>query len=224
MIWPDVWRQTARFIRVGVPSALQVMVEFAAFGAGTIIIGQISKVEQAAHQAALNLSSVTYVTIMGISTAGMIRVGQALAYNNRAKVWLSGVASIVLATLFMITPILLFLFVPGFLIGLYSDDPEVIRLGIVLLFFAALFQLADAVQATSISLLRAINDVLKPSFLSFLAFWVVGIPLGYWLAKHQGWNAKGIWMGYLIALIIQAVLFMRRFFTLVRQGKLRGGQ
>ncbi len=212
-----VWAQTKSFIRYGIPSALQIMVEFSAFAAGTIIIGQISKTEQAAHQIAINLISVTYVTIMGVSTAGMIRVGQALAYKSRVRVWMAGVATIVLALIIMMLPTVSFLLFPGSIVALYIEDPAVISIATTLVFFAGLFQLADAMQASSISLLRSLNDVLRPSVISFVAFWVIGLPIGYWLAVHQGWNAKGIWMGYLIALIIQAGLFLRRFFGLVER-------
>ena len=214
--WAAVWKQTKTFIGFGIPSALQIMVEFAAFGAGTVIVGQISKTEQAAHQIAINLISVTYVTIMGVSTAGMIRVGQALAYNSRVRVWLAGVASMALAMLFMVVPTLAFLFFPGSIVSLYIDDPAVVAIATTLLFFAGFFQLADAAQASSISLLRALSDVVRPSAISFVAFWLIGLPLGYWLSVYQGWHAKGIWIGYLVALIIQAFLFVRRFFKLVR--------
>jgi len=212
-----VWAQTKVFIRLGVPSALQIFIEFAAFGAGTVIIGQISKTEQAAHQIAINLISVTYVTIMGISTARMIRVGQAMAYKSRVRIWLAGIAAMVLAMSFMLIPTIAFILFSKNIVSLYIADPAVIGIATTLVFFAGLFQLADAAQASSISLLRSMNDVLRPSILSFIAFWLIGIPLGYWLAIHQGWNAKGIWVGYLVALIIQAVLFVRRFFALVNR-------
>lgn len=214
-----VWKQTKSFIRYGVPSALQIMIEFAAFGAGTVIIGQISKTEQAAHQIAINLISVTYVTIMGVSTAGMIRVGQAMAYKSRVRVWMAGVATIGLALLIMLIPTLAFLLFPGPIVSLYIQDQKVIAIATTLVFLAAFFELADAAQASSISLLRSLNDVVQPSVISLVAFWVIGLPFGYWLAVHQGWNAKGIWMGYLVALIIQAILFLRRFFRLVKNMK-----
>lgn len=207
-----VWVQTKVFIRNCIPSALQIMVEFAAFGAGTVIIGQISKTEQAAHQIAINLISVTYVTIMGVSTAGMIRIGQALAYKSRVRIWLAGISTIVLAMLIMLVPTTAFLLFPGPIVGLYINDPAVVGIATTLVFFAGLFQIADAAQASGISMLRSLNDVKVPSLLSFVAFWIIGIPLGYWLAVHQGWNAKGIWVGYLAALMIQAVLFVWRFF------------
>lgn len=210
-----VWTQTRTFIRLGIPSALQMLVEFGAFGIGTIILGQISKTEQAAHQIVLNLVSVTYVTIMGITTAGMIRIGQALAYRSRVRIWLAGVATIVLAMTFMLLPTVAFLSLPRFIVGCYIADADVIRIAVPLMLLAGLFQLADAAQASGISLLRALNDVVRPSVLSFIAFWVVGTPLGYWLAVYQGWAAKGIWTGYLVALLLQAVFFVRRFFGLV---------
>jgi multidrug resistance protein, MATE family len=215
--WDKVVAQTKTFIRTGIPSALQVMVEFAAFAAGTVLVGQISKTEQAAHQIAINLIGVTYVTIMGVSTAGMIRVGQALAYQSKVKIWIAGVACITLAMSFMLLPTAAFLLLPGQIVGWYIEEPQVAGLAVTLLFFAAMFQLADAAQASSISLLRAMNDVKIPSLLSFIAFWLVGLPIGYWLAFVQGWNAKGIWVGYLIALLIQAALFTRRFFTIVKR-------
>ncbi|MBN8680230.1 MAG: MATE family efflux transporter [Chitinophagales bacterium] len=210
----EVWDQTRSFIRYGIPSALQIMVEFAAFGTGTILIGQISKTEQAAHQIALNLISVTYVTMMGVSTAGMIRVGQALAYRSRVRVWMAGVSTISLSVLLMLLPTALFLLLPNAIAGFYTEDTRVMQLASGLLLFAGLFQMADAAQLSSISMLRSLNDVKWPSLLSFLAFWVLGLPVGYWLAVHQGWNAKGIWVGYLIALVVQAGLFMQRFFKL----------
>lgn len=213
--WAAVWAQTRSFIRYGVPSALQVMVEFAAFGAGTVIIGQISKTEQAAHQIAINLISVTYVTIMGVSTAGMIRVGQALAYKSRVRVWMAGVATMLLSLLIMLLPTLLFICFPKTIVSGYMQDPAVLRIAATLVFLAGFFQLADALQLASISMLRALNDVNRPTIISFLAFWVVGLPLGYWLAVPLGWHAIGIWVGYLVALILQAGLFIGRFFGLV---------
>lgn len=217
--WPDIWRQTLLFLRHGIPSAFQLAIEFAAFGAGTVIVGQIGKTEQAAHQIAMNLISVTYVTILGVSTAGMIRIGQALAYRSNIRIWLAGVATISLAAGIMLIPTLAFLLFPGAIVQWYIADPQVAGIAATLVFMAGLFQLADALQASSISLLRALNDTQIPALVSFVSFWLIGLPLGYWLAVYQHWNAVGIWLGYLVGLIVQAVLLMRRFFILVRNGR-----
>ncbi len=209
--WAEVRLQTIKFIQLGIPSAMQMVVEFSAFAIGTVIVGQINRTEQAAHQIAMSLISLTYVTIMGISTAGMIRVGQALAYRSRVRIGLAGMASMTLAVGFMVLPTLAFIGMPSPIVGCYTQEAGVASIAIGLLFFAGLFQFADAVQATSISLLRALSDVRIPTLLSLIAFWVIGIPFGYWLAHDCGWNATGIWVGYLVALVIQAVFFVARF-------------
>jgi MATE family multidrug resistance protein len=214
--WKAIWNHTLHFIRQGIPSALQMVVEFSAFGAGTILIGQISKTEQAAHQIAINLISLTYVTIMGVSTAGMIRIGQALAYQNKARIVLAGLGTVLLGILIMLLPTVVFLFAPGTVVGWYMEDATVVQIATSLVFMAGLFQMADAAQATSISLLRALNDIKIPALISFIAFWLIGLPLGYWLAMKQNWNAQGIWVGYLVALLIQASWFVYRFFQLIR--------
>lgn len=208
----EVWHQFLRFLKLGIPSGLQIIVEVAAFSMGTVIIGQISATQQAANQIALNLVSLTYVTILGTSTAGMIRVGQGLAYKSRVRIWLAGVANIMLSCLIMLIPLILFCTIPEKIASLYVKDSAVIAVAASLLVVGSGFQLADAVQASAISLLRAVGDVFVPSFLSIASFWVVGVPLGYWLAVVLGWNAVGVWVGYLVALIIQAFLFAKRFF------------
>jgi multidrug resistance protein, MATE family len=213
----EVLRQSGRFIRHGLPSALQIMVEFAAFGAGTVLIGRIGKTEQAAHQIAINLISITYVTVMGVSTAGMIRVGQAMAYRNRARVWLAGTATLCLAIGLMLVPMVLFLGIPHQIAALYSRETAVVSIATGLVFCAGLFQVADAAQATGLSLLRSLHDILTPSFISLVAFWLVGLPLGYWLAFYRQWHAQGIWAGYLVALSIQALWFVGRFYGRVKK-------
>ena len=159
---------------------------------------------------------------MGLATAGAIRVGQAQAYAGRARVWLAGVASMSLALLFMTGPMLAFMLAPEVLARWYIDDPAVLPLAASLLIIGGMFQLFDGLQTSSLALLRALGDVRRPTVISLAAFWVVGLPLGYWLSHHQGWGARGIWTGYVVALGIQAAWFVARFFRLVRQGK-RGG-
>jgi MATE family multidrug resistance protein len=130
---------------------------------------------------------------------------------------MAGVSTISLSILLMMLPTGLFLLLPDAIASFYTEDSQVMHMASSLLLFAGLFQIADAAQLSSISMLRSLNDIKWPTFLSFLAFWVLGLPIGYWLAVHQGWNAKGVWVGYLVALTVQAGLFMYRFFDLTRK-------
>ena len=80
-----------------------------------------------------------------------------------------------------------------------------------LLLFAAVFQISDSTQSISAGLLRGIKDVKVPTLFIFIAYWVVGIPMGYLLAFHYDMGAAGMWMGFIIGLTFSAVFLSLRF-------------
>jgi MATE family multidrug resistance protein len=76
---------------------------------------------------------------------------------------------------------------------------------------AALFQLSDGIQVTALGCLRGIQDVKIPSILTFIAYWVITIPLGYYLTVPMKMGAFGMWIALGIGLTISAVLLVIRF-------------
>ena len=101
--------------------------------------------------------------------------------------------------------------------GLYVDDPEVIKIASSLLIIAGLFQLSDGTQVVCIAALRGLQDVKIPSALIFVAYWIIGLPLGYGLGFMMGNGAQGIWLGLLIGLTLTALAMLWRFRLLVRR-------
>jgi MATE family multidrug resistance protein len=79
------------------------------------------------------------------------------------------------------------------------------------LIIAGLFQLSDGIQVVCIGALRGIRDVKIPSLLIFVAYWVIGLPLGYALGFKLGWGANGIWTGLLAGLTLTAIAMLVRF-------------
>src|SRR5690606_26016719 len=84
------------------------------------------------------------------------------------------------------------------------------ELAAYLLLFAAIFQIPDSLQAIYASLLRGIKDVKVPTGFIALAYWVLGIPFGYWLAIYQGMGASGIWTGFIVGLSFSALFLSYR--------------
>jgi MATE family multidrug resistance protein len=94
--------------------------------------------------------------------------------------------------------------------SLYISDPEVISITASLLIVAGIFQLSDGTQVVCASALRGMQDVKVPSSFIFVAYWLVGLPLGYWLGIKAGYGATGIWLGLLIGLTLTAIaMFIR---------------
>ena len=114
------------------------------------------------------------------------------------------------ATFMFVCALLFFLF-RFFLPTLYIDDPQVISLAASLLVLAGLFQLSDGIQVVGLGVLRGLEDVKVPTIVTFLAYWGLGLPLGYFLAFKMDFAEKGIWIGLLIGLTLTAGMLLYRF-------------
>lgn len=197
--------------RIGLPSGFQYMSEMGAFGASAIIIGTFGDYELAAHQVAINIASVTYMIATGISAGGSIAVGDALGRKNKSDLMKAGRAALVLGAVFMAGCALLFSFTNNFIVWLYTDDMRVTDMATKLLLIAALFQLSDGVQCVGLGVLRGISDTKIPTAVTIIAYWVIGIPVGLWMAKSMGMSLYGIWFGLSIGLTFAAALLTMRF-------------
>ena len=200
-----------QLLNIGVPSGFLHFFEFGAFSFSAVMIGWLGKVQLAAHQIALSLASISFMFIMGISAAGTIRVGNALGRDNLRDVRDSGFSAIFFGALIMACFGALFISLRNFLPNLYISDVAVIRVAASLLIVAAFFQISDGVQAVGLGVLRGITDVKIPMIISFIAYWAIGLPVGYFLGFKMKYEAVGVWIGLLCGLTVAATFFFLRF-------------
>ncbi|MEE9432022.1 MAG: MATE family efflux transporter [Melioribacteraceae bacterium] len=200
-----------RIIRVGLPSGFILSMEVGAFALAAIIIGWFGSKQLAAHQIAINLASISYMVVLGISAASTIRVGNYFGKKNMLDVKGAGNSGLILAIIFMSFTGVLFIVLNKFLPSLYISDSKVIEVASGLLIIAALFQLSDGIQAVGIGVLRGLTDVKIPMYIIFVAHWIIGIPIGLLLAFSCKMEVMGVWIGLLVGLTISAVSFVVRF-------------
>ncbi|SFF89829.1 MATE family efflux transporter [Pontibacter chinhatensis] len=210
-----------RMFRLGLPISLQMIFEMGAFSFSAVMIGWLGATELAAHQIAINVASVTYMMASGIAAAATIRVSNQKGLGNYSAMRIAGFSNLAMGTLFMLGSALLMVLLNRFIPMLYIDDPEVIQIASGLLIIAALFQISDGVQVVGLGALRGLEDVRIPGLISLLAYWVVGLPVGYVLCFKAGFGVNGIWMGLLIGLSIAAILLTIRFKALSARLALR---
>jgi MATE family multidrug resistance protein len=203
--------------RIGLPSGMQYFFEVGAFASAAIMIGWFGKEQLAAHQIAINLASVTYMVATGLSTGGSIAVGDAWGRKNKKDLMMSGKAALIMSILYMGGTAVLFSIFNTFFVGLYIDDVLVGGMAANLLLIAALFQLSDGVQCVSLGILRGINDTKIPTVFTIIAYWVIGIPIGWVLAKYFNLGLYGIWFGLSLGLTFSAVLLSIRFIKEARE-------
>ncbi len=201
-------------LRIGVPAGLQFVFEVGAFSMAAIMMGWIGATTQAAHQVAINLASITYMTVSGLGAAAAIRVGNQLGRKDYKTMKKAALTLIAMGTALMLIFSIVFILGRDWLPLLYNDQEEVVQIASALLIVAALFQISDGVQVISLGALRGMKDVKIPTMITFLAYWVVSLPLGYVLAFNYGFGANGIWFSLFLGLSIAGIWVFLRFIRL----------
>ena len=197
--------------KIGAPVAMQYAFEISAFSGAAILIGTIGSVQQAAHQVAINLASMTYMIASGIASATTIKTGNNLGKNAFKDLRLSAISSYHIVIAFMSVTAIIFMLTSRYLPYIYTDDTAVIDIAAQLLIIAGFFQLFDGTQVVGLGALRGLGDVNIPTLITFIAYWVLGIPLGYFLGITLGWGVNGIWYGLTLGLLAASILLFIRF-------------
>jgi MATE family multidrug resistance protein len=203
------WRFSAsRFIallRLGVPSALQMVLEVGVFATATMLVGRLSTAQLAAHQIALGAAAFTFMVPLGISSAAAVRVGHAMGRIDLTAATRAGWAALVLGGSFMVLAAVAFVCVPRWIMDVFTTDQVVIDTGITLLGVAAAFQLFDGLQVVATGALRGGGDTRTPMVANFIGHWLIGLPLGYILCFRFGHGVLGVWIGLCAGLVSVAV-------------------
>jgi MATE family multidrug resistance protein len=219
-------RVIQKIISLGFPSALQMFFEVAIFTAAIWVSGVLGKNAQAANQIALNLSSMTFMFGMGLGVAAMIRVGNQKGLKNFKELRRIARSIFFLTLLIEIVFAILFLWGRDWFPTLYldvndaknmADNTEVILLAGQLLLVAAFFQISDGIQVVVLGALRGLQDVKIPTLITFIAYWLIGFPISYYLGLHTDLQSTGIWIGLLTGLSASAIMLYIRFNYLTKK-------
>ncbi len=200
----------SKMLHIGIPAGVQFIFEVAAFDFSAVMMGWLGSKTLAAHQIAINLATVSYMITSGLAAAATIRVSYFLGQKDYRN--LKVATSTLLAMALFIMGLWAIIFITGknLFPTLYVGDTDVIAIASPLLIIVGLFQLADGTQVVCIGALRGMQDVKIPSLLIFISYWVIGLPLGYWLGFILGYGAVGIWSGLFIGLMATAIaMFLR---------------
>jgi MATE family multidrug resistance protein len=195
---PQRFRQ---LVRLGLPAAVQTVLEVGVFATVTVLAGSLAADQLAAHQIALSAAAFSWMVPLGISSAAAVRVGRAVGRRDAAAAVRAGWTALLLGAAFMTCSAIAFLVVPRTIIGVFTSEPTVLQAGVALLAVAAVFQLFDGVQVVATGALRGAADTRTPMFASLIGYWVIGLPLGYLLCFELGSGVVGLWIGLSVALI-----------------------
>lgn len=208
--WKDI-------TKIGIPIGLSIFAETSIFSAVTLMMSTYSTAVISAHQIALNFTSLLYMVPLSISIGATVLVGYEVGAERfrdaRTYSWLSVTAAILFS---FVSACVLFFFREQ-IAGIYTTDKAVIKLTIHFFIFAALFQLSDAIQAPVQGALRGYKDVNVTFVMAIISYWVIGLPVGYLLAKFTDFGPFGYWIGLIVGLTAGAITLSMRLIRIQRK-------
>ena len=223
-LWQRFWRPDFPALRgvfrLGWPIGVTGLAESGLFQASALMMGWIGTVELAAHGIAMEVAALAFMVHLGLSNAITVRTAHFAGAGDPVALKRGARVGIALSAGFGITMVVLFLVLPGPLVGLFLDEgkpgtDEITAFAITLLALAALFQMGDAMQVIALGLLRGIKDTRVPMVMAAISYWLIGIPSSYLLAFPLGLGGVGLWLGLVIGLAVAAGLLMARFWLKV---------
>lgn len=200
------WVFMGQLAKLGAPISLSLFLEIMAFCSVTLFVGKFAEVQTAANNLALNIGSLAFMVPLSISAAVGVKVGHAFGERNKEAILTYGQVSLFASFMFTLCMGTIFYLFPHAVMSLYTDDILVLEWAKKLLFWVACFQLFDGAQVTIAGILRGLSITRAPSIAIFIGYWIIGIPLGYYLGFFTHLEAQGFWIGLAIALAAVAIM------------------
>ncbi len=211
--WPQ-WQPIRQLLVIGLPIAGGIFVEGALFVGAALLIARLGPLPASAHLVAINFSTMMFMVPLGLASAVTTRVGNALGRDEPVAARYAGLIGLALVLVTQTFSASLMLFVPEFIVGIYTDDAAILPIAVSLLFYSAIFQYADGIQIYAAGALRGLKDTLVPMFINVLSYLVIGLSLGYYLAFNKAIGPAGMWIGMIAGLSLGAILLLSRFLYL----------
>ncbi|WP_159656504.1 MATE family efflux transporter [Vibrio atypicus] len=199
-----------RLFKLGFPVAAAMFFEVTLFAVVALLVAPLGPLIVAAHQVAINFSSLVFMLPMSIGAATSIRVGHRLGEGNVEGAAIAARVGLMVAVALSLVTALMTVLLREQVALLYTDNRAVIEIALQLLLLAAIYQVTDAIQVVAAGALRGYKDMAAIFNRTFIAYWILGLPIGYilgmtdWIVEPMG--AHGFWMGFIIGLSSAAIM------------------
>lgn len=205
-------KESVKLIKVGIPISSQVFFESSAFVISSILMGNFGVNIIGANQIGVSMMNCAFMIILAIGSATTIRISHCYGARDFQRMKLASSAAFHLALVWNSFTAISFIALQNVIPQLYTSNSEMIHMASILLVFIALFQIPDGLQCIGIGIMRGMQDVKIILPISFFAYWVLNIPVGYLCAFTLGMGPQGLYIGFIVGLSTAAILLYRRIY------------
>ncbi|MDJ0848368.1 MAG: MATE family efflux transporter [Myxococcota bacterium] len=195
-------------VSIGLPVGAQFALEIWAFSGASLLAGLLGTVPLAAHTIALNMASLSFMMPLGISQGAATRVGNLVGAGDPEGAQRAAWVSVALGAGVMAVAAAAFVTLREWLPRIYTPEPDVVGACAAILPIAAAFQVLDGTQVVGGGILRGMGRTRPAMLFNLVGYWVLGLPIGAWLAFQRGFGLAGLWWGFAIGLGTVATLLV----------------
>ena len=213
-------KDSFRLLSIGVPLAGQMLLEGSAFVVTSVMMGWFGAEALAANQVALTYGNAAFMLTIALGSAATIRASHCYGLGDKKGMRDVVVSSSHLAAVWGTTIFVLFIALRGVLPRLFTPSEEIIALASQMVVWVGMYQISDALQGTLIGVLRGMQDVKIIAGLSFVAYVLLNIPVGYLLAFTFGFGSTALLVGYVVGLSTAAIAYAVRVYRNLNSEKI----
>lgn len=195
-------------LRLGSPISFTILCEVLIFTVVTILVGGMSLVAGAAQSLVINITSLTFMVPLALGSAVSVLIGEQFGKKSISGIKRLSTGAMTLTLLLQIFFAIIYLTIPNQVMGLATKDQAVILYGATLLFWVGIFQIPDGLQVVLSGVMRGLNETKIPMLLGLVSYWVIGLPIGVYLAYTDKMEARGLWIGLAIGLTCMCILLI----------------
>jgi MATE family multidrug resistance protein len=204
-------------LKSGIPAGGISLVVASVFAIVALLVGKMSVVAAATNNVLINVTTFTFMVPLALSGVTAVKVGHAYGAGKLQEIRRYAGASVIIGVTVALLGAMLFLLLPGPIFRIFTNQPDVIAYGSVLLLYVAIYQIPDALQEIFVGALRGIGETTVPLVLSFISIWLIGLSSGCYLAYVKNMGAAGLWLGLSTGLVVLGIILAAYFALKMKQ-------
>ena len=213
-------RNTIYLLKMGFPIAGQMVLEALAFIVTGVMMGWFGAEAISANQIGNTYGNCTFMLVLSLGSATTICVSHAFGRRSIEEISAVVRSALVMASIWGVTVLTAFALLRHIMPLMFTENEEVIALSSQIIVLYAAFQLSDALQCILVGILRGLQQVKSIAIVAFIAYIIINIPVGYFVAFHLEMGAAGLIVGYVVGLTTAAILYgtqVRKYMRYLRK-------
>lgn len=220
---PFPWIELKNLLKIGVPSAGENMSYSFSQVVLTYFINLLGNEALATRMYVVNIVMFVYLFAIAMAQGGAISIGHLVGDKKIRAAYLLGKFVMRISILVSLVLSCIWALLGKTLFGFLTDNPEIVRMGCIILFVDVLLEIGRAINIYATNALRATGDVNYPFYVGVVVQWSVAVGCGYLFGLHWGWGLVGMWCAFLLDENIRGAVFVHRWNSLkwARKGFVR---